>query len=129
MLDARGQQEKEKNPRPERAERKTHRGGEREATRPKRKQGTKAGPRNPKKTEKTPKSHGKRRSGKFLEERERVGEAIAERDRGHIPQGDYQTSVEVWQSPAPESVVETQKVTAKATHAKNPAPILSVSSS
>ena len=103
--------------------------GEREATRPKRKQGTKAGPRNPKRTEETPKSRGKHPSGKFLEERERVGEAIAERDRGHVPQGDYQTSMEVWQSPAPESVVETQKVTAKATHTKNPAPILSVSSS
>ena len=86
--------------------------GEREATRPKRKQGTKAGPRNPKKNRRNTKnSRKKRRTGKFLsEEREHVGEAIAERDRGHVPQGDYQTSVEVWQSPAPESVVEkTQK--------------------
>ena len=118
MLDARGQQEKEKNPRPERAERKAHQGGKGRPLGRSENREPKPDPETQKRTEETPKSRGKHPSGKFLEERERVGVAIAERDRGHVPQGDYQTSVEVWQSPAPESVVETQKVTAKATHTK-----------
>ena len=100
MLDARAWQEKEKtkNTRPKRAERKTHRGGK---GRPLGRSENKEPNPNPE-TQKKPKKHqnrtGKllRKTGTFLEEREQADEAIGERELGHNPQGDYQTSAEAW---------------------------------
>ena len=130
MLDARGQQEKEKpTARTGRTENPPR--GEREATRPKRKTRNQSRPPKP---EKEPKKHQKhpekRRVGpKSLDGLLRESEAIGPRERLHDTLGKCKTSEEVSHFPAPESVVEKTTITAKATHTTHPAPILSVSSS
>ena len=70
--------------------------------------------------EEAPKSHGKKtRAGrKSLEELFRKSEAIEPRERVQETQGKCKTSEEVSHFPAPESVVEKTKITAKATHTK-----------
>ena len=96
-------------PRPERAERKTHRGGKGRPLGRSENREPKPDP----ETRKTPKKHrnrtGKRRGGpKSLEELLRHSEAI-ERERVQETQGKCKTSEEVSHFPAPESVVEKTK--------------------
>ena len=131
MLDARGQQEKEKpTARTGRTENPPR--GEREATRPKRKQEPNPDP----ETRGEPKKHqnltGKRRrkkTGKFFEDRGHAEEALADRESLHDTQGKCKTSEEASHFPAPESVVENTKNNSESNSYTTPAPILSVSSS